>query len=135
MALIFQGKLEDGTEFDSSIPRGQPLQFTLGSGQVIKGWDQGLLGWVFICSCPIVSARLWSFFFGGSKKFIFGQKMPFRISRTFRVSFIFTCPIVSAQLWGFYFEGSKLIRFSDENAFSKLLLNLAKSSKDGIKDF
>lgn len=41
---ILQGKLEDGTEFDSSIPRGQPLQFTLGSGQVIKGWDQGLLG-------------------------------------------------------------------------------------------
>jgi len=39
-----QGKLEDGTEFDSSIPRGQPFTFTLGTGQVIKGWDQGLLG-------------------------------------------------------------------------------------------
>ena len=38
-----QGKLEDGTEFDSSIPRGEPLSFTLGAGQVIKGWDQGLL--------------------------------------------------------------------------------------------
>lgn len=35
--------MEDGTEFDSSIPRGQPLSFTLGMGQVIKGWDQGLL--------------------------------------------------------------------------------------------
>jgi len=33
----------DGTEFDSSIPRGQPLTFTLGKGQVIKGWDQGLM--------------------------------------------------------------------------------------------
>src|SRR6218665_2445001 len=43
--LCFQGKLEDGTEFDSSIPRGQPFVFTLGSGQVIKGWDQGLLGY------------------------------------------------------------------------------------------
>ena len=42
--LLFQGTLEDGTEFDSSIPRGNPLQFTLGSGQVIKGWDQGLIG-------------------------------------------------------------------------------------------
>lgn len=42
--FYFQGKLEDGTEFDSSIPRGEPLTFTLGSGQVIKGWDQGLLG-------------------------------------------------------------------------------------------
>lgn len=40
----FQGTLEDGTEFDSSIPRGQPLTFTVGAGQVIKGWDQGLLG-------------------------------------------------------------------------------------------
>merc|ERR1719187_2007294 len=29
---------EDGTEFDSSIPRGQPLTFQLGTGRVIKGW-------------------------------------------------------------------------------------------------
>lgn len=42
--MHYTGKLEDGTEFDSSIPRGQPLTFTLGTGQVIKGWDQGLLG-------------------------------------------------------------------------------------------
>lgn len=42
--MHYTGKLEDGTEFDSSIPRGQPFTFTLGSGQVIKGWDQGLLG-------------------------------------------------------------------------------------------
>ena len=44
MKNFFQGKLEDGTEFDSSYPRGEPLTFTLGSGQVIKGWDQGLIG-------------------------------------------------------------------------------------------
>ncbi len=31
-------------EFDSSIPRGSPFDFTLGQGMVIKGWDQGLLG-------------------------------------------------------------------------------------------
>ncbi|KAK4305221.1 hypothetical protein Pmani_022873 [Petrolisthes manimaculis] len=42
--MHYSGKLEDGTEFDSSYPRGQPLSFTLGSGQVIKGWDQGLIG-------------------------------------------------------------------------------------------
>jgi FKBP-type peptidyl-prolyl cis-trans isomerase len=41
--MHYTGKLEDGTEFDSSIPRGDPLAFTLGAGQVIKGWDQGLL--------------------------------------------------------------------------------------------
>eukprot|EP00069_Balaena_mysticetus_P017789 bmy_10868T0 len=38
------GKLEDGTEFDSSLPQNQPFVFSLGTGQVIKGWDQGLLG-------------------------------------------------------------------------------------------
>lgn len=42
--MHYTGTLNDGTEFDSSIPRGQPLRFKLGSGQVIKGWDQGLLG-------------------------------------------------------------------------------------------
>ncbi|XP_018421178.1 PREDICTED: peptidyl-prolyl cis-trans isomerase FKBP2 [Nanorana parkeri] len=42
--MHYTGKLEDGTEFDSSIPRNQPFTFTLGAGQVIKGWDQGLLG-------------------------------------------------------------------------------------------
>ncbi|XP_072030907.1 peptidyl-prolyl cis-trans isomerase FKBP2-like isoform X4 [Amphiura filiformis] len=41
--MHYTGTLEDGTEFDSSIPRGDPFVFTLGSGQVIKGWDQGLL--------------------------------------------------------------------------------------------
>lgn len=40
--MNYVGTLTDGTEFDRS--RDQPLSFTLGSGQVIKGWDQGLLG-------------------------------------------------------------------------------------------
>ncbi len=34
----------DGTEFDNSFERGTPLGVTLGVGQVIKGWDQGLVG-------------------------------------------------------------------------------------------
>jgi len=44
LKMHYTGTLEDGTEFDSSIPRGDPLSFTLGAGQVIKGWDQGLMG-------------------------------------------------------------------------------------------
>eukprot|EP00803_Ostreobium_quekettii_P004515 evm.model.scf_305.4 EVM.evm.TU.scf_305.4 scf_305:20452-23634(+) len=40
----YQGTLSDGTEFDSSYSRGTPFVFTLGKGQVIKGWDQGILG-------------------------------------------------------------------------------------------
>ncbi|XP_033735243.1 peptidyl-prolyl cis-trans isomerase FKBP2-like [Pecten maximus] len=44
LSMHYTGKLEDGTEFDSSIPRGTPFTFTLGANQVIKGWEQGLLG-------------------------------------------------------------------------------------------
>ncbi|KAL5562176.1 hypothetical protein UlMin_031923 [Ulmus minor] len=40
----YRGTLTDGTVFDSSFERNDPIQFELGSGQVIKGWDQGLLG-------------------------------------------------------------------------------------------
>ena len=39
----YRGTLTDGTEFDASYNRGQPLSFTVGQGQVMKGWDQGLL--------------------------------------------------------------------------------------------
>ncbi|CAI9285900.1 unnamed protein product [Lactuca saligna] len=40
----YRGKLTDGTVFDSSFERGGPIEFEFGTGQVIKGWDQGLLG-------------------------------------------------------------------------------------------
>ena len=38
------GTLEDGTVFDSSYTRGKPFQCVIGTGRVIKGWDQGLMG-------------------------------------------------------------------------------------------
>lgn len=40
----YTGTLLDGTKFDSSHDRGQPFSFTLGLGQVIPGWEQGILG-------------------------------------------------------------------------------------------
>lgn len=42
--MHYEGKLTDGSEFDSSYKRGDPLKFVLGTGAVIKGWDQGLDG-------------------------------------------------------------------------------------------
>lgn len=40
----YKGMLEDGTVFDSSYERGKPFQCVIGTGRVIKGWDQGLMG-------------------------------------------------------------------------------------------
>ena len=44
LTVDYQGWLENGTQFDSSIERGVPFIFTLGIGQVIQGWDEGILG-------------------------------------------------------------------------------------------
>ncbi|HEY7772894.1 MAG TPA: FKBP-type peptidyl-prolyl cis-trans isomerase [Marinagarivorans sp.] len=40
----YQGYLSDGTKFDSSYDKNKPFQCVIGTGRVIKGWDQGILG-------------------------------------------------------------------------------------------
>ena len=45
ITVNYTGWLEDGTKFDSSLNSGrEPLRFTLGAGQMIQGFDQGILG-------------------------------------------------------------------------------------------
>ena len=42
VAVHYTGYLENGTSFDSSISRGEPISFPIGVGRVIKGWDEGI---------------------------------------------------------------------------------------------
>jgi peptidylprolyl isomerase len=45
VAVLYTGKLADGTEFDSSTKHGnEPIEFILGKSMVIKGWDEGVQG-------------------------------------------------------------------------------------------
>lgn len=44
VSVHYSGYLQDGTKFDSSVDRGQPFSFVLGTNFVIKGWEYGILG-------------------------------------------------------------------------------------------
>jgi FKBP-type peptidyl-prolyl cis-trans isomerase len=44
VSVHYVGQLQNGQEFDASKKRGTPFDFTVGSGQVIQGWEEGVIG-------------------------------------------------------------------------------------------
>lgn len=53
LRMHYRGSLTDGSVFDSSYQRNEPFSFTLGAGEVIQGWDEGLLS-----MCPGEKRRI-----------------------------------------------------------------------------
>ena len=43
VSVHYTGTLENGTKFDSSLDKGKPYDFAIGRGEVIKGWDEGIM--------------------------------------------------------------------------------------------
>ena len=58
LKFIILLKLIDGSEVDSSLGRGEPIEFTLGVGQVIPGWDEGIKLLNKGASCTLVNSNL-----------------------------------------------------------------------------
>lgn len=56
VVVHYTGRFPDGKVFDSSVERNEPFEFTLGAGEVIKGWDEGVaqlsLGQKVLLTCP-----------------------------------------------------------------------------------
>ena len=56
VSVHYTGKFPDGSKFDSSVDRGEPFKFTVGAGQVIRGWDEGVAsmkkGEKCLLTCP-----------------------------------------------------------------------------------
>ena len=43
LTMHYTGTLQNGTVFDSSVRKGRPFKFVIGVGQVIRGWDEGVM--------------------------------------------------------------------------------------------
>jgi peptidylprolyl isomerase len=51
--MHYRGTLTNGKQFDASYDRGTPFQFQIGVGQVIKGWDEGVMKMSLGISCDV----------------------------------------------------------------------------------